>query len=434
MTRLPNLLYVHSHDTGRHVQPYGYPVETPRIQRLAEEGMLFRQAFAAASSCSPSRASLLTGTAPHTNGMLGLAHRGWSLTEPGWHIVHTLRAAGYATALIGEQHVSRRPEEIGYDRVLEVSTTSSAGVAEAAVAALRTIERPFFLSVGFYETHREFISHAAGDAADVRPPAGVQDTAETRADFVGFRASARSLDTGIGTVLDALAAERLAASTLVICTTDHGIPFPGWKSNLTDRGLGVLLVLRGPGFPAGAVSDALVSQIDVFPTICARLEIAPPARLQGESLLPLASGAAEIHDAVFAEGTYHAAYEPQRAVRTRGWRYIRRFGGRLLPVAANTDDSPSKDAWIRAGWLDRPVDQEQLYDLRLDPGELVNRIDDPLCADVLSDLRRRLDCWMRDTDDPLLDGDVALPPGAEYNLPDQLSASEPTHHAGRVTR
>ena len=428
----PNVVYIHSHDTGRHVQPYGFPVETPRIQRLAEQGMLFRQAFAAASSCSPSRAALLTGTAPHTNGMLGLAHRGWSLRDPGWHVAHTLRAAGYATALVGEQHVSGRPDELGYDRVLPTSTTSAEHAAEAAVSALRTTERPFFLSVGFHETHREFVAPAPEDARYVRPPGNVLDTAETRADFAGFRASARSLDAGVGVVLDALEAERLAASTLVICTTDHGIPFPGWKSTLTDRGLGVMLVVRGPGFPAGAVSDALVSQIDVFPTICALLQLVPPSRLQGESLLPLATGrAAEMRDAVFGEGTYHAAYEPQRTVRTRDWRYIRRYGDRLLPVAPNTDDSPGKEAWVRAGWLERPLAREELYDLTLDPEELVNRADDPACADALSDLRGRLDRWMRDTDDPLLEGDVAPPRGAEYNFPDQLSASEPTQCAAR---
>ena len=86
----PNILYLHSHDTGRSVQPYGYPVPTPRIQGLAEEGVLFRQAFCAASTCSASRACLLTGQYAHSNGMLGLAHRGWSLNDYHHHIVHTL--------------------------------------------------------------------------------------------------------------------------------------------------------------------------------------------------------------------------------------------------------------------------------------------------------------------------------------------------------
>ena len=90
----PNILYLHSHDTGRFVQPYGYAVPTPRIQGLAEQGILFRQAFCAASTCSASRACLLTGQYAHTNGMLGLAHRGWSLHDYTHHIVHTLRTVG----------------------------------------------------------------------------------------------------------------------------------------------------------------------------------------------------------------------------------------------------------------------------------------------------------------------------------------------------
>jgi N-sulfoglucosamine sulfohydrolase len=79
MRDLPNIVLLHSHDTGRFVQPYGHPVPTPNIQRLADQGLLFRQAYAAAPTCSPSRAALLTGRWPHANGMLGLAHRGFAL-------------------------------------------------------------------------------------------------------------------------------------------------------------------------------------------------------------------------------------------------------------------------------------------------------------------------------------------------------------------
>ncbi len=75
----PNILYIHSHDTGRYVEPYGYAVRTPRIQRLAEEGVVFRNCFSAAPACAPSRATLLTGQCPHRNGMLGLPQMGWRL-------------------------------------------------------------------------------------------------------------------------------------------------------------------------------------------------------------------------------------------------------------------------------------------------------------------------------------------------------------------
>ena len=75
----PNILYIHSHDTGRYLQPYGHAIPTPNLQRLAEQGILFRRAYCAAPTCSPSRAALLTGQSPHSAGMLGLANRGFVL-------------------------------------------------------------------------------------------------------------------------------------------------------------------------------------------------------------------------------------------------------------------------------------------------------------------------------------------------------------------
>src|SRR6476659_8143743 len=113
----PNIIYIHSHDTGRYVQPYGYQVPTPNIQHLADQGVLFREAFCAMPTCSGSRACLLTGESGVANGMLGLAHRGWSLTDYRHHLVHTLREAGYHSTLIGEQHISIDPDAIGYDEV-----------------------------------------------------------------------------------------------------------------------------------------------------------------------------------------------------------------------------------------------------------------------------------------------------------------------------
>jgi N-sulfoglucosamine sulfohydrolase len=424
----PNILYLHSHDTGRYVQPYGFAVPTPRIQGLAEQGVLFRQAFCAASTCSAARACLLTGQYAHTNGMMGLAHRGWSLHDYTHHIVHTLREVGYHSTLIGEQHISKRPDVIGYDRVVKIPTTRVADVAPVTIDILRSAPaEPFFLSVGFFETHREFFRPVAGDEHYVRPPANLPDTPETRGDMAAFTASARSLDRGVGAVLDALDDTGLARTTLVICTTDHGIAFPGAKATMSDRGIGVMLILRGPGgFAGGKASDALVSHIDLYPTICDILEIPHPGWLQGRSLLPIVTGAVEeVRDAIFAEGTYHAAYEPQRAIRTPRWKLVRRFGDRRLPVLPNIDDSPSKDLWLRHGYAEREIDPLQLFDLVFDPNEARNVVDRPELAPVVEHLGARLERWMRGTGDPLLDGPVAPPPGAEFNDPDQRSAGDP---------
>jgi len=425
----PNILYIHSHDTGRYVQPYGRPVPTPNIQRLAEQGVVFRQNFCAMPSCSSSRAALLTGMMPHNNGMLGLAHRGWSLYDYNTHIVHTLRAVGYRSTLCGVQHIARDAGVIGYDEILKPATMKAEGVADAAVGFLRSQpQQPFFLSVGFIETHREF--RQPGPAEDprwCRPPDPLPDTPETRRDMAAFKASARALDAAMGAVFDALDAAGLADNTLVICTTDHGIAFPYMKCNLTDHGTGVMLIVRGPGgFEGGKVCDAMVTHLDIFPTVCDLLGLERPAWLQGASLLPLVRGEAEeIHDAIFTEVTYHAAYEPMRAVRTKRWKYIRRFDGRTTPVLPNCDDSLSKDVWLAAGWRERPVAAEQLYDLVFDPSEACNLAAASSRAAVLEEMRGRLDRWMRETGDPLLKGRVPAPEGAKVNPADGLSPREP---------
>jgi N-sulfoglucosamine sulfohydrolase len=427
---LPNILYLHSHDTGRHVQPYGFPVPTPNIQRLADQGLLFRQAFCVVPTCSGSRACLLTGQYGHSNGMLGLAHRGWELNDYTQHIVHTLREAGYWSALIGEQHIAKRPDIIGFDQILKVDTTRVDSVAPLAIDLLANRPRePFFLSVGFFETHREFFETTSiRDELYSQPPANLPDAPETRRDMAGFKASARSLDQGVGAVLGALDGAGLGERTMVVFTTDHGLAFPGAKATLYDRGLGVMLIMRGPGgFTGGKVIDPMVTHLDVYPTLCELAGVEVPDFCQGASLLPLVSGEVPaLHEAIFAEATFHAAYEPQRAVRTARWKYIRRFGDRTAPVLPNTDDSPSKDLLLAHGWGERPVPAEQLYDLVLDPGEAGNLAAEPALSPVRDAMRTRLDAWMQETADPLLDGPVAPPPGSEVNRPDQKSAADPT--------
>ena len=132
-----------------------------------------------------------------------------------------------------------------------------------------------------------------------------------------------------------------------------------------------------------------------------------------------------MRDELFAELTYHVAYDPQRAIRTDRHKLIRHFGDRLEPVLPNVDDSPSKDLLVGAGWGTRPRPRVELYDLLMDPGEMRNLAGDLELAGVQEDLDRRLHEWMADTGDPLLDGPVPPPPGALVNDPAGLSPSEP---------
>lgn len=99
-----NIIYMHTHDSGRYLEPYGYAIPTPNLMQLAREGVLYRNAYCAGPTCSPSRAALVTGMMPHSNGMIGLAHRGNSLTRPETHMAQYFGAQGYETVLSGIQH------------------------------------------------------------------------------------------------------------------------------------------------------------------------------------------------------------------------------------------------------------------------------------------------------------------------------------------
>jgi len=172
--------------------------------------------------------------------------------------------------LAGVQHVAAKPDTIGYDEVPGPKTTSAIDVAPGAVTFLdRSPKQPFFLDVGFFETHREYPKPtAADDPRYLQPPVPVPDTPETRLDMAGYHASARILDDGIGKVLSALEPNGLAGNTLVISTTDHGVAFPLMKCNLEDFGWGGADPARAgsvPGWqgfgrshlPARCVSDSV---------------------------------------------------------------------------------------------------------------------------------------------------------------------------------
>jgi N-sulfoglucosamine sulfohydrolase len=417
---LPNILYLHSHDSGRYLRPYGYNVPTPNLMRIAERGTIFRKMFCAAPTCSASRAALLTGQSSHASGMNGLAHRGWKLHDYKQHLLHTLREEkGYYTVLAGLQHIAVNPNVIGYDKILPGTHRLAADVATHTEEFLRnTPKQPFFLDCGFFETHREYPA-PTDNPNYILPPMPLPDTLPTRIDMAGFHQSARNMDKAIGRILDALEANGLRENTLIISTTDHGIAFPTMKANLTDDGIGVSFIMSGPGeFSKPEVCDALLSQVDVFPTLCEYLGISKPTWLTGTSFLSVVRGEKqEVNEAIFSEVTYHSAYEPKRCVRTNRFKYQRRYDGRSAYVISNCDGGLSKSYWLSEGWQGKPLlHVEELYDLVFDPAERNNLADDPSCVDTLKAMRNRLDTWMHATDDPLLKGPVPLPAGG-YTSP-----------------
>ena len=430
----PNVLYLHSHDSGRYLRPYGHNVPTPNLMRIASRGILFRQMHCAAPSCSPSRAALLTGQSSHASGMNGLAHLGWKLNDYRQHMLHTLRAEkNYHTVLAGLQHIAKDPAVIGFDEILPGTHRLAADVAMHTVDFLNHApKQPFFLDCGFFETHRDY-PQPTDDPNYIQPPSPIPDTPASRNDMAGFHQSARNMDQAIGRILDALERNGLRENTLIISTTDHGIAFPTMKANLTDAGTGVSFIMSGPGeFARPGVCDALLSHVDVFPTLCDYLGFKKPGWLTGTSFLPVVRGEKdEVNDAIFAEITYHAAYEPKRSVRTARYKYQRRFDGRSTYVLTNCDDGPAKSYWVQHGWQRQQLlHTESLYDLVFDPAERNDLARDPAHAEELGKMRGRLDEWMHATNDPLLKGTVALPPGGRSASVDGISPKGDTGPKG----
>lgn len=422
-----NVLYIHTHDTGRFIAPYGHNIPTPNLSRLAREGTLFRGAFCAGPTCSPSRSALTTGMLPHCNGMMGLAHRGFALNDYSKHLANYLKRNDYETALFGMQHEAEKAEAIGYDTLYVHDSDNAADPtgwdnanAESCIRYLRQEhKKPFFISMGLQHTHRPFVEIDPSINPDyVLPPPALPDNEATRRDMAGFITAAMRADAVIGRVLDTLSESGYGEDTLVLYTTDHGIAFPYMKCTLFDTGIGISLILKYPGNPMkGRACDALISHIDVFPTLCDLLGLGKPEWLQGQSLVPVLEGTVgEINQAIFAEVTYHAAYEPMRCIRTKRYKYIRLFDDEYGGfVQANIDASFSKELLLKNGLFDQVREKELLFDLYYDPNERRNLMDHPQYAAVGKDLKAQLSCMMAETDDPLLNGRVQKPPRATVN-------------------
>ncbi|MBT3274042.1 MAG: sulfatase [Spirochaetales bacterium] len=435
-----NILFLHSHNTGRYIQPYGHRVPTPNLQKLAEEGVVFRNAFSAAPTCSPSRGSFLSGMWAHSCGMLGLAHRGFAMQDYSLHCAQYLKTQGYTTALAGVEHTASDTEAVGYSKILTGADPNYPGqeealdTAEAAVNFLNDPPNsPFFLSVGLAETHIPFpdpepAKYPSEDHRYNRPPMPLPDTEVTRRNMAAFTASARIMDEKYGLVLDALERSGLSENTIVFCFSDHGLQFPRCMCNLTDHGIAVYCIARGPGgFTGGKVIDNMISLIDLLPTAYDVAGIKAPSHIQGISLKPLINGETNSHrDYIFAESNFHASYEPMRCVRTDTRKYILRYDGRSKPVLPNMDDGPSKDLLLQHGWADSHRDQEMLYDLIFDPAETNNLARSPEYTEIRAQLSDRLREWMASTLDPILEtGHIAPPKGSRINDADGLSPKEP---------
>lgn len=431
---MTHIVMIDCHDLGRHLSCYGRAdVPSPALDALAEDGVRFENGFCTSPQCSPSRAALYTGYYPHHNGMMGLAHApfNWSLNDDQTHLAAYLQNAGYHTALAGSQHVTHANEgdikRLGFDDVLPAHLAPD--VAEQAVGFLeRDHTRPFFLNVGLFEPHRDdaggFKLFPPENAPSTLPPY-IPDTPEARQEFGELHGMIRAMDDGVGRIVATLKRRGLLDDTWLIFTTDHGLAMPRAKCTLYDPGLETALIMFAPslGLNGGRVITEPVSHVDLVPTILEWLGLDAPDDIHGRSYWPLLTGGQyQQREAIFAEKTFHTAYEPQRAIRTERYKLIWNAEVDVTNVPADIRHSAIYPQMIDLLTIERPP--FELYDLRDDPHEMNNVAGNPTYHDIERDLRERLLDWMRQTDDPLLRGPVASP--YYHDALAQLTGNEPS--------
>lgn len=438
-TERPNILLITVDDMNADsVGAFGSRVEetTPQIDRLAAQGIRFEHAHMQVANCSPSRNVLQTGQYPHNNEVEGF----YDVTPSYPILPDLLKANGYLTGIWGKVSDSTPLSHYEWDEVIELQgpghLIKDAEAVKQATAGFidrsRAKERPFYLVMNISDPHHPlFASEASAKRGfdrhspsriyrpgEIRVPGFLPDTPVIREELAAYFSSVRRADDITGAILEAIDEAGLAASTLVIFLSDHGMPFPFAKTNLYHHSTRSPWILRLPGFiePGTVDSRHMISAIDFMPTILDYLRIAHPDVVDGTSFLPLLKGEAQSgRDKVFKEfhETAGGIRNPMRSVETLQYGYIFNpwsDGERLFKSA--TLYSRSYKAMKQAAQTDPAVAArlahfnhrtvEELYDYRKDPDGLDNLINDPAHAEVANQLRAALEDWMRKTGDPAL--------------------------------
>ncbi|MPZ16887.1 MAG: sulfatase-like hydrolase/transferase [Luteitalea sp.] len=425
----PNILLAIADDwSWPHASAYGdKAISTPVFDRVAREGALFSNAFTAAPSCTPSRAAILTGQYSHRlaeganlHGFLPSRFPVYPdlLEEAGYYVGYTRKGWGPGRFEPGGR--TRNPAGTQFEDF-------------AAFLASRPSKQPFVFWFGSQDPHRPYeegSGAAAGiDLDRIEVPPHLPDTREVRSDLADYLAEVQRFDREVGEILERLESAGELDNTLVVITSDNGMPFPRSKANVYDAGARMPLAIRWPGkVKAGATVDGFVNLSDLAPTFLAAAGLEPPDEMTGRSLLTLAEGKDEAdRDHVFVERERHAQVRkgdlsyPMRAVRTSDWLYIRNLrpdrwpagdpemyfsvgpfgdidGGPTKQILLDGRDDPAFSRFFHLATDKRPA--EEFYDLRSDPGQLRNVADDPTHAKEKARLRALLDDWMRSTGDP----------------------------------
>jgi N-sulfoglucosamine sulfohydrolase len=413
----PNLLLITGDDLGLQLGAYGdAAARTPHMDALAAAGMKFTRAYVTQASCSPSRASMLTGLYPHQNGQIGLSHRGYHMRAPApASLPSLLKAAGYKTGIIGKLHVA--PESAFAFDFKRTNYAAARNVDEVAKQARAFIEsaggEPFFLMANFSDPHEPFTREVNGrpahpaSAAEITPWPWLPAGNAVRKRVADFYTCIRRMDEGVGLLMDSLRERGLERETLVMLLGDNGPPFARAKGTSNEAGVRTPLLAAWPGRIApGQSSEALVCAIDLMPTFLESAAIPAPSGLAGTSLWPLLRGErpAEWRAVLATEYTSHTRghFFPQRSIRDARWKLtLHLLRDPALP-ALTSDATPIEKLFPLAAAPDN-AEHVALYDLESDPHERRNLGGDPAHTAERARLLAALQRWREQTHDPLLD-------------------------------
>lgn len=433
MSLPPNILHFSWHDTGRHFGCYGVPtVHTPSIDELARTGVRMNSALACATVSSPSRGACMTGRYPQSNGLRYLCHGqfGYRFNPGEKHLVHLLKERGYYTALHGFQHEVKIRfaghdryeglEWFGFDSIENALPAPPiypippcSVVAEGAARFLTSAaahRRPFYLQLGFFETHRpyDFGACQPDDTLGITVPPYILDNPAARSDHAALQGSIRQADRQAGVVLRALAEAGLADNTIVIFTPDHGLANPRAKATLYRPGLEIAMIWRWPagGIAGGRVSESLMSNVDVVPTLFDLLGWERPANFQGVSQASPLHGAEtkaarEYAFAMHEDGDVRAVYSKRYAL-------IRNFT-KLRECQPPVDITEGSHPILQRPSGQRDVPPIEFYDLEADPLQIRNLHPAQTDGEAFVKHNEALWRWMRETNDPLLTGVIGRP-------------------------
>ncbi len=410
--RKPDIVIFLSDDHGQEdAGCYGNrDVKTPVIDQLAADGMVFTRAYTPVPVCAPSRSALFTGLYPHRN---GCDRNHGSIFPEIKSLPHYLSAAGYEVVLAGKKHI--KPETAFPFTYIERN--------QIPEYLSRKKEGPFCLIVSLNAPHQPYFNLKGGHGG-ITPKQWMPPTAETMQYTAAYYDHVALADQEIGAVLYWLERNGLSKSSIQLYLSDHGPAFPFAKWTLYEQGIRIPLIVKWPGVvKPGTTTDALVSMVDILPTVLDMVGIPHTTALDGKSITSiLKQQETAVNDVVYScytnLGVQGASEYPVRAIIGNRYKLIvnLRFSndfalkamdepdGRAVIDAKTVLDSwraseDTRDRQRAYNYRKRPL--IELYDLAQDPGERTNCASDKHRYAILSMLYQQLTRWMKGQNDPL---------------------------------